>query len=275
MIDKKQVVRHFSNAAKSYDNYATVQKIMAIELENLMISHGKFNNILEIGCGTGFFTKLLAKQYPNAKIIATDISPAMLATAKENLTSYHNISYQLMDGEKIHFHHKFDLIISNAAFQWFINYEGAFKSFHDHLATDGYLMYTTFGTKTFTELNTSFQYAFKINHIDKEVHHGPQFKDINFLKSIATKSDLNGYYHEAIHRDFFPNAKDFLHTIKKIGANNSAPAKDVLLTRNVLLQLLQYYQNNYTENHQVYATYHIIYACQQRFDDLNGKIKKI
>lgn len=267
MIDKKQVVKHFSSAAKSYDDYATVQKKMAIDLAKLVNTHGDFKNILEIGCGTGFFTKIIANQYPKSKITVTDISPDMLATTKENLASYPNISYQLMDGEKIKFNQKFDLIISNAVFQWFTNYECAFQCFHDHLVPNGYLMYTTFGVKTFTELHTSFQHAFKLNQIEKEVHHGPQFKDINFLECIASQSGFTGYHLEENHRDFFQNPKEFLHTIKRVGANNASSAKDMLLSRKVMLQMLQYYQNNYTQNQQVYATYHIIYACQQRFED--------
>lgn len=267
MIDKNRVVRHFSNAAKSYDMYATVQKAMAFELEKLMISHGEFKNILEIGCGTGFFTKIVAKNYPNAKIVVTDISPDMLASAKENLNSYHNISYQVMDGENIDFQQKFDLIISNAVFQWFTNYENAFQCFHNHLTPNGYLLYTTFGEKTFPELHTAFQYAFKINHIEQTAPHGPQFKDINFFNSTASQANFHGYYREAIHRDFYSSPKEFLHALKKVGANNAIPAKDMRLNRNVILQMLKYYQNTYTEAQQVYATYHIIYACQQRLSD--------
>lgn len=273
MIDKNQVARHFSNAAKSYDTYATVQKKMAFELEKLMISHGEFKNILEIGCGTGFFTKILAKHYPNAKIVVTDISPGMLAAAKENLNSYHNISYHVMDGENIDLQQKFDLIISNAVFQWFTNYKNAFQCFHDHLTPKGYLLYTTFGEKTFTELHTAFQYAFKTNHIEQTATHGPQFRDINFFNSIASQTNFHGYYREAIHRDFYSTPKEFLHAIKKVGASNPGPAKDIFLNRNVILQMLKYYQNTYTESQQVYATYHIIYACYQRFDRLRNQVK--
>ena len=53
MIDKNRVVRHFSNAAKSYDMYATVQKAMAFELEKLMISNGEFKNISSGGINRG------------------------------------------------------------------------------------------------------------------------------------------------------------------------------------------------------------------------------
>ncbi len=45
-------------------------------------------NILEIGCAEGAFTKLLAEHFPKARITAIDLSSAALNRAIENLKSY-------------------------------------------------------------------------------------------------------------------------------------------------------------------------------------------
>ena len=99
MLDKQQVKLHFSRNAQSYDNYAVVQKKMATKLAKLLEANNKNPQaILEIGCGTGNYTQILAEKYPQAQILATDISAEMLAITKYKLAAYPNISYQLADG---------------------------------------------------------------------------------------------------------------------------------------------------------------------------------
>ena len=101
-INKAQVQKNFGQNAITYDEYAVVQKEMAKELFDKIKRKGCcFRNILEIGCGTGFLTELLAREYPNAQIIATDIAPEMIAIASNKLADYSNIKYFVADGENL------------------------------------------------------------------------------------------------------------------------------------------------------------------------------
>ncbi|MEM9991460.1 MAG: methyltransferase domain-containing protein [Bacteroidota bacterium] len=45
-------------------------------------------HILEVGCGTGYNTALLAKHYPNAQITALDVSEEMIAKARQKTKAY-------------------------------------------------------------------------------------------------------------------------------------------------------------------------------------------
>lgn len=59
--------------------------------------------ILDVACGTGYTTLILAEANPRAKIIAVDISPASLKIAEERL-SYHgfdNVEYQVVALEEL------------------------------------------------------------------------------------------------------------------------------------------------------------------------------
>lgn len=50
---------------------------------------------LEIGCGTGSFTRLLAQRF--RRVLAIDLSPRMIEIAKDQSNQYHNIDFQVAD----------------------------------------------------------------------------------------------------------------------------------------------------------------------------------
>lgn len=58
-------------------------------------------NILEVGCGTGYVTKRLARIYPQAQITAIDIAPAILEVARERLVDVSNVTLAEQDVETI------------------------------------------------------------------------------------------------------------------------------------------------------------------------------
>ena len=52
-------------------------------------------NALEIGCGTGAFSRLLARR--SDRVLALDLSPQMIRIAKERSEQYSNIDFQIAD----------------------------------------------------------------------------------------------------------------------------------------------------------------------------------
>jgi SAM-dependent methyltransferase len=56
-----------------------------------------FNNIVEIGCGFGRITKLLAEAFPEAKIVALDLSPHQLEHADKYCVGCDNIEFYQYD----------------------------------------------------------------------------------------------------------------------------------------------------------------------------------
>lgn len=91
MIDKNVLKKNFSRNAVNYDTYAVIQKKMAHQLlKTISFEHKDTHdsiNILDIGCGTGYFTEQLARCYPNANITAVDIAPGMIEYARKKLRS--------------------------------------------------------------------------------------------------------------------------------------------------------------------------------------------
>lgn len=75
--------------------------------------------IIDIGCGPGNSTEVLAKQWPDAHISGMDSSPDMIDTARKALP---NLDFTVADLATYTPEGPVDLLFSNAVFQW-INFE--------------------------------------------------------------------------------------------------------------------------------------------------------
>ncbi|WP_112662917.1 trans-aconitate 2-methyltransferase [Microvirga flavescens] len=70
---------------------------------------------IDLGCGPGNSTELLARRYPNAEIIGLDSSDAMLEKARQRLP---HLAFEKGDISAWAPSAPFDLIFANAALQW-------------------------------------------------------------------------------------------------------------------------------------------------------------
>ncbi len=69
--------------------------------------------ILELGSGTGVFTRLLAETFPQSQIIAVDLSPHYIKYSKEKSLDYKNIDFMVADAEHLPFKDEsFDVVVS-------------------------------------------------------------------------------------------------------------------------------------------------------------------
>ena len=69
-----------------------------------------FDNFLEIGCGTGYVTKMIAKKFPDKKIYASEYLLSGLDEAKARLENFNNVSLIRLDARKIESKNKYDII---------------------------------------------------------------------------------------------------------------------------------------------------------------------
>ncbi|MDR2491032.1 MAG: methyltransferase domain-containing protein [Spirochaetaceae bacterium] len=77
-------------------------------------------NIIDVGCGPGNSTQILAKRWPNSSITGLDSSKTMISKAKED---YPNQIWIHDNAENITDDKKYTLVFSNAAIQWMDNHE--------------------------------------------------------------------------------------------------------------------------------------------------------
>lgn len=57
-------------------------------LKELPIADNVQQTLLEVGCGTGFNLRFLAKNHPNLRLIGVDVSPDMLARTSKTMSRY-------------------------------------------------------------------------------------------------------------------------------------------------------------------------------------------
>ena len=92
---KSKIKRNFSRSALTYDDHASVQKACAGQLIK-QLEGTSCRKILEVGCGTGTYTRLLRKRYPDAEITAVDISEGMVGEAEKKWcvdTGHHRTTF--------------------------------------------------------------------------------------------------------------------------------------------------------------------------------------
>ena len=97
------------------------------------------SHVLEIGCGTGLFTRELART-DNA-IVAIDISETLINKAKERVSSA-NVSFIVGNAYKTEFKSgSFDFIVGSSALHH-LEVDSALKEFHRILKPGGRMMFT-------------------------------------------------------------------------------------------------------------------------------------
>jgi len=160
-LDSRRVGAAFSRAADSYDAHAALQR----EIADRLLNHLAFTKIhpkriLDIGCGTAYFTRLLRHRFRRADISALDVSAAMLARARaatpRGLPWQGRCNFQ--QGDALHLPYRdgsFDLVCSNLTMQWVTDPPAMLAEMRRVLAPGGLMLLSTFGRRTLAELRQS------------------------------------------------------------------------------------------------------------------------
>ncbi len=149
-IEYKNIKKQFEKSMKDYDKNAAVQDLMAAKMViELLKIRNNFDNILELGSGTGLLTKRLAKNLQFKTYCANDIVEKSKNYIQKILPKSDFIHGNAL---KIKPSKKMDLIISNAMFQWFDNLDKALETFKLISCNEGILAFSTFGPDNFKEI---------------------------------------------------------------------------------------------------------------------------
>jgi ubiquinone/menaquinone biosynthesis C-methylase UbiE len=96
--------------------------------------------VLELGCGTGTLTALLAERYPEARLTAIDASPEMIQIARGRLPD-DRVSFEVSLFEELSLPERsFDLIASNMSLHHIREKGPFYRRLHDAIRARGHLI---------------------------------------------------------------------------------------------------------------------------------------
>jgi trans-aconitate 2-methyltransferase len=111
--------------------------------------------ILDVGCGTGHLTNMIADS--GAETIGIDNSQDMITKAR---IEYPNIDFEVLSATDFHFDEKFDAIFSNAALHWVLGKEKAIGCMYENLKPNGRLVLEMGGQGNVQSILTALKNAF-------------------------------------------------------------------------------------------------------------------
>ena len=99
--------------------------------------------VLDAGCGSGRVTAQLLERLPNGRVVAADVSPAMLEQARNTLEPFGDrvslLQTDLLEIDRA-LHERVDAIFSTATFHWIEDHARLFSALHHVLKPRGQLV---------------------------------------------------------------------------------------------------------------------------------------
>ncbi len=195
MVDKKQE-KDWGKIAEKFDENTiyVVGDSINKEISEKLSKEKNLGKVIEFGCGTGYFTKVIAK---NAKYVtATDISKEMLGMAKKQLKNYKNVSFQEVNCKETNFSDKeFDTVLMVNLLHVLKKPNQALEETYRILKPSGKLIVidlTSYGMKKFEMLKLGFRYLRKMGKPPKADKGNLSPKDLETLaKNVGFRIEEN------------------------------------------------------------------------------------
>ncbi len=160
MIGQKE--EYWSKYARTYnsDQEYVIGKTILHEITERIHGERELGEVMEFGCGVGYFTKAIAK---NAKhVIATDLSDEMLKEARIHLQGFQNITIQKANCEDTYFPSgRFDTVFIANLIHVVENPIKALQESHQILKNKGLLLvvsFTGYGMNWFESMKLYIRY---------------------------------------------------------------------------------------------------------------------
>jgi len=164
MLNNKEE-RYWSKYTCNYDDIQEyiVGKAVRQEIIKGLNDERDPGEVIEFGCGTGYFTKVIAR---NAKsVIATDLSDEMLEIAEKELEEFYNVTVQKADCRVTSFTSgKFDTVFIAHLIHVIKNPSKTLKESFRILKSGGLLIitsYTGYGMNFFEKMKLAIRYLKK------------------------------------------------------------------------------------------------------------------
>lgn len=262
-LDKNKVAQSFSRAAATYDSVAQLQRDIGAQLfAQLPDGLPAQSSVLDLGSGTGFFTRQLAEKYPRSQIVGLDIAEGMLHYAAEPSDG---ISWLCSDAELLPIaDNSVDIIFSSLAIQWCNNLPQLMAELARVLKPAGQLHIATLGPHTLHELKSAW------HQVDNYVH----VNRFQSQQALIASIDLSQLILDNVQQEnrtlYYDRLTELTHELKALGAHNINSGKPEGLTgRSRLLAFKNAYEL-FRAPQGLPATYDVIYLRSSKIDNISN-----
>lgn len=252
-FNKQAIEASFSKAALFYDQFADLQRDIGQQLLTFISKQRSGRPmVLDLGCGTGYFSELLA-QVDN-QITCFDLSAEMLNQSRQR--EIKQCCYIQGDIDANPFQaEQFDLIFSNLVLQWSAELKHALQQIQQTLKPQGVLCFSTLLVGSLNELEQAWL------NVDKETHIN-QFLSREQVHLAVSTAGFNRFTLSTEKRvKKYNSVLALMRALKGIGANHVHDSKPGGLKGRQLLQKLDQGYNIFRDPEGLYnLTYQVCYV---------------
>lgn len=230
VIDKRQVAASFSRAAGTYDQVAELQRNVGNNLLARLPLRLQAEQLVDIGCGTGYFTRALAQRFARPAL-GLDIAEGMLRYAREHSPA--DMAWLAADAEALPLRSASqDLLFSSLALQWCPQLPLALSEAYRVLRPGGCMAFNTLVEGTLAELRDAWQVVDGFVHVNR-------FMPLGQLQQMLAEAGFAQWHCEVeAHVLHYGQLSELTYELKALGAHNLNAGRPCGLTGRARLRAL-------------------------------------
>jgi malonyl-CoA O-methyltransferase len=254
--DKRRVAESFSRAAQRYDSVAALQRRVGEQLLARLPTALAPVRWLDLGSGTGHFSRVLNQRYPAARGVALDLAEGMLRHARPLGGAD---SFIAGDAERLPLRSgSLDLIFSSLALQWCEDFAAVLNEAQRVLRPGGVLAFTSLCQGSLAELRDSWRQVDGFVHVNR-------FRALEAYQALCDASGLRVLGLERQPEvEHFANLRTLTGDLKTLGAHNLNPGRPDGLTGRARIQALTAAYESLRTEQGLPLTYQVVYGLLQK-----------
>lgn len=255
LLDKRRIADSFGRAAATYDQAAAFQRTVGGNLLQRLPDRFEPADIVDLGCGTGHFTRLLEQRFAGS-VYGLDLAEGMLRYAGRQSDHGRWVTADaehlpLRDGSQ-------DLIFSSLALQWCSDLPQALNDAWRALRPGGYLAFNTLLDASLHELREAWTTVDGFVHVNR-------FMSLEALQAHLCQAGF-AFWHCEVERHVlrYEQLSELTRELKAIGAHNVNPGRPGGLTGRARLRALTEAYETFRTAQGLPATYDVAQVIMRK-----------